>query len=213
MERFLLTALLAAAPAYAQVAAPPLYAAAVGDAAASARALAAKRTPAPVDPKPVQILFDRLSQDGERLETRDGVEDAYRRLGAADARGRLENLQVGVVEAGDPDAAMDASGAPQIRDLVMRRAYSSLQAQSEAWTMNPDGTGRIDIWHYSVSLDGWLVSVVHDEIPLKPGPGGAPSPQTSQAHAYRLSPSDPAVQARWKELARKLLTLGRLTAV
>jgi hypothetical protein len=208
---FLAAALAAAVPASAQVAGSSLDVTpeAARQAVDAAKALNAKMAPAAVDPRPVQALLERLAKDGDQLQTVDGNEDAYQRLGVPDQNGSRHNLEVGVVEEPDPAAQVDGSGQPQYQDLVIRRYFSSLQAQSEDWAVKKDGTGQVDLWHYTVSLDGQLLTVEHDVIPVKPGPDGQPQPQQNQAQIYQLPPSDKAVLARWNVLVKKLLTLGR----
>jgi hypothetical protein len=218
MKLSLLAALLAAAPASAQVAVgkpldalPPAMGAAI-DAARAQGAPQESLAPAAVDPKPVATLFERLAKDGEQLQTQEGTQDAFTRLSNLDKNGRAQNLQVGVVETDGP-AAPDADGQPTYQDLVLRRYFTSLQAQSEDWTVAKDGSGRVDTWHYSVSLDGVLTSVEHDVIPLKRGADGVARPDYSASRGFRMSPSSKAVQARWKALTKKLLLLGRATPV
>jgi hypothetical protein len=214
MRHALLAAALAAAvPVSAQQSGAPLdlLPDAMRRAMDAAAAERQKLEPAPVDPKPVAALFDRLAQDGSQVETTDGTEDAYDRFGIYDKNGRKQNLHVGVVETGDPEAQPDPSGQPVFQDLVMRRYFNSLQAQSEDWSAAKDGSGRVDLWHYTVSLDGLLLSVEHVVIPLKAGPDGKPAPDAAAARSYRMPPSDKSVQARWKALTKKLLTLGRTT--
>jgi hypothetical protein len=177
----------------------------------SARAQSAKLAPAPVDPKPVEELFTRLSKDGAHVETRDRVEDAYDRIGVPDKKGRFQNLHVGVVEASDPDEA--APGRLVLRDLVLRRFYSTLEAQSEEWTVGKDGSGRFDIWHFSVAVDGRLLSVVRESAPLEPTPDGKSVLHVSKISSKMMSPSDKSVQKRWKALTKQLLTLGPTAAI
>jgi hypothetical protein len=178
-------------------------------AAAAARALSAKMTPAPVDPKPVAELFERLSKDGAQIETEQGVEDAYQRFGLPDKRGSLHNMRVGVVETEGPADEGVSAENPMYRDLVMRRYFSELEAHSEDWTVGKDGTGQVDIWQYSVSLDGKLVAVKHGVIPLVKGPDGKAVTDDSRTRVFQMSPSDKGVLKRWKKLTKQLLTLGR----
>lgn len=218
MKHALLAAvLLSAVSASAQVQSPgqplDILPDAMRDAMEAARAESAKMAPAPVDPKPVSELFERLAKDGAQIETQDGTQDAYQRFGFPDKRGNRQNLQVGVVETGGPAQAADESGDSMFRDLVMRRYFTSLEAQSEDWSVGKDGTGRVDIWHYSVSLDGKLVGVEHNVVPLGKGPDGALQPVYAQAKISRMSPSDKSVQKRWKALTKKLLQLGRTSEV
>jgi hypothetical protein len=168
----------------------------------------AKLAPAPVDPKPVAELYDRLAKDGDRVEMTDGVqkfvEYVYDLTGSPDKQGRFQNLHV-AIEPSDPDAA--SRGQP-VQDLVLRSAYSALEAQSEDWTVGKDGSGHGEIWHFIVSADGRLLRVDRLTVPLKPGPDGKPSFELSKQVSTLLSPSDKSVQNRWKALVKKLLTLG-----
>jgi len=208
---FLAAALLAAVSASAQSADPSdVLPGAMGDALEAARAAGAKMAPAPVDPKPVAELFERLAKDGEQIQTEDGTEDAYQRFAIPDKSGSRLNLRVGVVETGAPAAeSEDGTGDSMYRDLVMRRYFTSLEAQSEEWSVGKDGSGKIDLWHFSVSLDGRLISVEHDVVPLALGPDGKSAPDSAHTQVTRVSPSDKAVQKRWKALTKKLLLLGR----
>jgi hypothetical protein len=173
----------------------------------------ARVVPAKVDPKPVAALFDRLAKDGEQIETAYGTQDAYSRDGQIDKHGRAQDLQVGVVELPDPSDADDGSGGPRYRNLVIRRVFSTLEAESKEWSFKKDGTGRVDVWHFTVSLDGYLLSVTHDRIPMAVGPGGEPQILVEKTTTESPAPSSRSVLRRWKALTKKLLTLGRATTV
>jgi hypothetical protein len=211
----LAAALAAAAPALAQSApaSPDSLPDALLRALEGVQTSKARTAPAAVDPQPVAALFERLAKDGEQIATVDGTEDAYQRDGAPDRSGRRQDLQVGVVELPDPADADDGTGAPRVRDLVLRRVFSTLEAESRDWTVKKDGSGRLDLWHFTVSLDGYLLAVEHDAVPVKAGADGKPQPQIPQMRVETPAPSDPKVLARWKALSQKLLTLGRTTAI
>jgi hypothetical protein len=168
-----------------------------------------KLTPAAVDPKPISALMDRLSKDGTQIQTEEGrIGNVLGRQGAPDARGRFRGVEASLVEI----PAEDVEGTPDspIRDLVMRRYFSRLEATSDDWRVNPDtGVGRVDEWHYVVSLAGRLMSVEHTIVPIEPVGPGETAPVLEKARAYRMAPSDAAVQKRWKKFSRELLTLGK----
>ncbi|MDE2489845.1 MAG: hypothetical protein KGM24_03305 [Elusimicrobia bacterium] len=214
MKRILLVSLLAAAvPASAQVVSLDGAAASAQAAAARSRALASRLAPARVDATLVRTVSGRLMTDGEQIETREGVQDVYSRYGVVDGPNRIKNLRVGVVEQPDPADLGDGSGRPQARDLVMRRIFSSLEARSEEWTLKGDGSGRVDVWTWTVSLDGWLIAVRHDIVLVGRRDDGTYGPLPQQAWGYRLPPSDRYVRVRWNRLAQQLLTMGRVTRV
>jgi hypothetical protein len=209
----ILLAVLLAAPvsASAQVFAPSQPADAIS---ASVRSLRERLRPAQIDPGPVKTLFDRLSRDGEQIETQEGMQDAYRRFGMLDAHGKLNNLQVGVVERGDPqDAGAGPDAPPMVRDLVMRRVFSEMIAHNDEWALKSDGTGRLDRWTWTVALDGRILRVRHDIILVGPGPDGIIEPLPQQNWGYDLSPSDHYVQTRWTRLVKRLLTMGRVVSL
>ena len=97
------------------------------------------------------------------------------------------------------------------RQAVMRRYFSHLEATSESWEVDPKtGKGTVHVWIYRVGLEGTLMSVVHQIAPVEPGPDGQVGPIEEKARSYRLAPSDPSVQRRWKALSKELMTLGRV---
>lgn len=207
MKELLVCAVLAAAsPASAQVVFDASELASVRD---GVKSLRERLAPAAVDPRPIAILLKRLAKDGEQVESETGMQDVYQRMGSFDAFGKLRNLSVGVVELEDP---ADESGAPSARRAVYRRYFSRLEARNEDWSLREDGSGRVDAWEWVVSLEGELLSVIHEIVPMAPGSGG-PEPVEGKIRAYRMSPSDPAVQRRWKRVVQELLTLGRTVEV
>lgn len=175
----------------------------------SARTLRAKLMPAAVDPKPVKTLTDRLVKDGEQVEMEQGIGNIYTRIGKPDAKGRFKNLQANLVEI--PAELAEAPADSMFRQAVMRRYFSHLEATSESWEVNPQtGMGTVHVWIFRVGLEGKLMSVEHQIAPVEPGADGQASPVEAKARSYRLSPSDPSVQRRWKALTKELVTLGRV---
>lgn len=203
-------ALAVAAPLSAQVGTPE-QAAGLAAASASMRSLAARLTPASVDPKPVRSLTDRLEKEGTQIEMEQGeTGNLLVRQSAPDARGSFRGIQANLVEV--PPPADESEG--MVRDLVMRRYFSRLEATSDDWKVDPKtGDGRVDEWHYAVSLDGKLLSVEHTIVPVELVAPGVAAPVEAKGRAYRMSPSDPSVQRRWKRFSRELLTLGRVVEV
>jgi hypothetical protein len=213
MKHLLFAAALAAAvPVAAQVVTPD-QTADIASASDAMRALAKKLTPAAVDPKPVAALTDRLSKDGTQLQMEEGeIGNLLARRAAPDARGRFRSVEANLVEL--PAEAVEAKSESMIRDLVMRRYFSRLEATSDDWTVDPQtGVGRVDEWHYVVSLDGKLLSVEHTVVPVEPVAPGDAEPVEAKGRSYRLSPSDPSVQRRWKKFSKELLTLGKTVEV
>lgn len=178
-------------------------------AASTARTLREKLTPAAVDPKPVKSLTERLVKDGEQIEMEQGIGNIYTRVGKPDANGRFRNIQVNLVEI--PAELAEAPSDSMFRQAVMRRYFSHLEATSESWEVNPKtGKGTVHVWTYRVGLEGTLMSVVHQIAPVEPGPDGQVGPIEEKARSYRLAPSAPSVQRRWKALTKELMTLGRV---
>ena len=178
-------------------------------AARSARTLREKLTPAAVDPKPVRSLTDRLVKDGEQIEMEQGIGNIYTRVGKPDAQGRFKNIQANLVEI--PAELAEVPSDSMFRQAVMRRYFSHLEATSESWEVDPKtGKGTVHVWIYRVGLEGTLMSVVHKIAPVEQGPDGQVGPIEEKARSYRLAPSDPSVQRRWKALSKELMTLGRV---
>lgn len=214
MKRILLAAAFAAAvPASAQVVVTGAQMADLSAATKAARGMAERLRPAAVDPAPVSALMDRLSKDGAQIQTQEGeIGNVLGRRTAPDARGRFRGVEASLVETPAEDA--EAASESPIRDLVMRRYFSRLEATSDDWRVDPKtGVGRVDEWHYTVSLDGRLLSVEHAIVPVEPvGPGEA-APVLEKARAYRMAPSDAFVQRRWKKFSKELLTLGKTVEI
>ncbi len=213
MKQLLLAAALASAlPASAQVAAAD-QGADIAAAAKSMRALARKLAPADVDPKAVSALSGRLMKEGSKLEMEQGeIGNVLDRRTPPDARGRFREVEANLVEV--PAEDVEQGGDSPVRDLVLRRYFSRLEAASDDWRVDPKtGTGRVDEWHYVVSLDGKLLSVEHTIVPVEPLGPGVSAPIEEKGRAYRMSPSDASVQRRWKKFSRELLTLGRTVEI
>jgi hypothetical protein len=209
MKHLLFAAALAAAvPLGAQVATSD-QSAAIGAASEAMRSLARKLAPAAVDPKPVRSLTDRLSKDGSQIQLEQGeIGNLLVRQGAPDARGSFRGIQATLVEV--PASAVEEKGDSMVRDLVMRRYFSRLEATSADWRVDPKtGEGRVDEWHYVVSLDGKLLSVEHTIVPVELVAPGMSAPVDAKGRAYRMAPSDASVQRRWRKFSKELLTLGR----
>lgn len=202
-------ALALAVPATAQIVVSVEQADAIEAATARARTLGEKLRPAAVDPKPVKALFDKLAKDGEQIEMEQGLGNTLTRLGKPDAKGRFKNVQANLVEI--PAELAEAPSDSMFRQAVMRRYFSHLEATSESWEVDPDtGKGKVHVWIYRVSLDGVLRSVEHQIAPVAPDADGQATPIEAKARSYRLSPSDPSVQRRWRRMTKELMTLGRL---
>lgn len=205
-------ALAASVPVAAQVVTPDQTADIAG-ASNAMRSLARKLTPAAVDAKPVSALTDRLSKDGAQLRMEEGeIGNLLARRTAPDARGRFRAIEANLVEL--PAEAVEERSDSMIRDLVMRRYFSRLEAVADDWTVDPKtGVGRVDEWHYVVSLGGKLLSVEHTIVPVEPAAPGDAEPVVEKGRSYRMSPSDPAVQRRWKKLSAELLTLAKTVEI
>lgn len=213
MKHFLFAVALAAAvPVSAQV----VTAEQTSDIAAASdamRSLAKKLTPAAVDPKLVRSLTDRLSKDGTQLQMEQGeIGNLLSRQAMPDARGRFRSVEANLVEL--PADAVEEKSDSMYKDLVMRRYFSRLEATSDDWNVDPKtGTGRVDEWHYVVSLDGQLLSVEHTIVPVEAVAPGQSAPNEAKGRSYRMLPSDASVQRRWKKFSKELLTLGRTVEV
>lgn len=182
----------------------------VADAAKSTRILRDKWMPAPVDPAPVKALFERLSRDGQQVEMEQAIGNAYTRQGRPDAHGRFKNLQANLAEI--EQEFEDQPDSPMFHYTLMRRVFSRLEVTSENWNVDAaTGKGKLHVWIYRLSLDGDLLSVVHQIAPVERGSDGRPTPIETKARGYRRAPSEPSVQRRWKRLSEELLSLGRLS--
>lgn len=204
-----LLALLLAWPVSAQNFVTPDQADEIAATSKSAKSLSRKLAPAPVDPKPVKALTDRLVKSGEQVEMEQGLGNVFTRIGKPDANGRFKNLQANLVEI--PAELAEAPSDSMFRQAVIRRYFSHLEATSESWEVSPKtGKGTVHVWIFRVGLEGKLLSVEHQMAPVTRGADGQDAPVEAKARSYRLSPSDPSVQRRWKALSKELLTLGRV---
>lgn len=210
MKRILAAVLLAASvPAVAQVVGTEAQTADIAAAAKAARELGRKLAPAKIDADAVDALTNKLIKDGDQIRTETGeLGNALTRRGEPDARGRFRDIEANLIEA--PASEVEPPQQGMIRDLVMRRYFKRLEATSDEWTVGKDGTGRVDEWHYTISLDGRLMSVEHAIVPIEVVGPGLSGLVEAKGRAYRMSPSDPSVQRRWKKFSKELLTLGRL---
>lgn len=207
MRNALLLLIVAALPAAAQFEGGS--ADELAESARKAAALREKLKPAAVDKARVEALFSKLSKEGEQVEMEEGIGNVLSRLGSPDAAGRVRNFQATLVEL--PAEAVEPPSDSMVRHAVMRRYFSHLEAQNEIWNVDPaTNSGRVDVWRWTVGLDGTLLSVVHQIIPIERDATGLGAPVDAKARAYRMSPSDPSVQKRWKSVSKDLLTLGRL---
>lgn len=210
MRNALLLLIVAALPAAAQFEGGS--AEELAESARKAAAMREKLRPASVDKGRVEALFSKLSNEGQQVEMKYGIDHVLARLGHPDAEGRVRNLQATLIEL-SPEAVEEPSDS-MVRHAVMRRYFSHLEAQNEIWNVDPaTNSGRVDVWRWTVGLDGSLLSVTHQIIPIERDATGLGAPVDAKARAYRMSPSDPSVQKRWKSVSKDLLTLGRLTEV
>lgn len=199
--------LVAALPASAQTFVSPDQLEGFAAAADSARVTREKFSPAPVDPEPVRILRDRLVRNGEQVEMPGAIGNVYMRLGAPDAGGHYENLQINLVEI--PAEYAEAPSENMVRRAVMTRYFSHLEATVESWSVNPKtGEGSLEVWVYRVGLGGTLQSVERRTAPVAAG-----APVEAKADFVRMAPSDRGVQERWRALSKRLLTLGRSVVI
>lgn len=214
MKTLLLAAVFAASvPVSAQLVAPE-QSAALSAAIKRAHDMSHRLSPAPVDAKTISTLMDRLSKDGTQMESEEGkLENVLgRESGQLDARGRSRSIEASLVEL--PAEAVEEPNDSPIRDLVMRRYFSHMEATSLEWRVDPKtGVGRVDEWHYTLSLDGRLMGVEHTIVPVEPVGNGMAAPQEAKARSYRMAPSDDFVQKRWKKFSKELLTLGKTISV
>jgi hypothetical protein len=178
-----------------------------------ARDLARRLAPAPIDRRTISKLMDRLSKDGDQMESEEGkLENVLGREQELNARGRAHSIEASLVEL--PAEAVEEQNDSPIRDLVMRRYFSRMEATSLDWRVDPKtGIGRVDEWHFTISLDGKLTAVDHTIVPIEPVGEGEAAPNLEKARAYRMSPSDDFVQRRWKKFSKELLTLGKTISV
>lgn len=87
-------------------------------------------------------------------------------------------------------------------DALYRRAFSYMTAEEQILRKKDK---EVDVWQYDIGLSGTLDAV--RRITVKLDKKGMPMEQGSRL--LRMPPSDPAIQARWKKLAPRLLKLGK----
>ncbi len=200
MESILIAAVLAcAAPASAQVAAADQVAD-IAAVSAEMRAVAKKAAPAVVDPSSVAVLIDRLAKYG-----------TIERRARMDALGRSHGIRMVLVEV--PAKSVEGASRSKFSDLLLRRYFSRLEAQSDDWSVDPrTGAASIDAWKFIVSLDGKLLAVENVTVPVDLFAPGGPKAGQGRVGA-RVPPSHPEAQRRWKRLFDELLTLGKIREV
>ncbi|MDX6769624.1 MAG: hypothetical protein SF051_08840 [Elusimicrobiota bacterium] len=160
---------------------------------------------APVEARPVFRLWKRLAEKGQPMVTGEG-EDAlgFERVAEPDASGAARNRLVFVVR------VPEGQSGP-VQRAVYTRSFSHMVASSEDWSVGPGGERRVEIWRFVLGLEGTLHSAARQEIVLKNATGGAAGQaevDETRSRTVPLRPADPAVQARWRALARELLLLG-----
>lgn len=201
--------LLAAASAHAQLVADPGQVQAVKDSLKSYKQALA---PAQADRKVAAILYERLARD-KRM---DGVEDEdgnivhpQTEVGKPDKKGRRQDHSIALVEIPLPERPLDPA-EPNIVDLVERHLYSHLIGRLERWTPLAEGEYEVDVWEYVVSLDGKILSVVHEVLVGVPLDAEGFLADPGRSSSVRMSPSDPSVLKRWKRMSERFLRLGGL---
>lgn len=162
--------------------------------------------PAPVEAKAVNTLWKKLADQGAPGETPEGERILmFERSVEPDKHGVAKNRLVYVVELPEPEP----QGA--VQRAVYTRSFSHMVATSEDWSIAPDGARRVEIWRYTLGLNGVLEAAARQEITLKTaaqGAKGQSEPDPARSRSVKLRPSDPEVLKRWKELSRELLLMG-----
>lgn len=145
--------------------------------------------PAPVEAAPVRRLWSELVRRGKPHTSPEG-ERAF----------LLESVE----EPGEDGAAANRSvylvEHPARPDFSPAASRGRLVAVSEDWSRAPDGARRVEIWRFTLAVEGTLLSAARQEITLR-----GQSVDEGRSRSVRLRPADPAVQRRWKELAARLL--------
>lgn len=205
-------ALLLAVSASAQVQLTPEQADSLAATQRKAKTLAERLRPAPVDKDTVSALWSKLSKEGDQVAMDEGIGNVLTRFGRPDASGRFKHIQANLIEL--PAELVEGQDDSMFRQAVMRRYFSHMVATSEAWSVDEKkATGRVDVWVWQISLDGKLIAVEHQIVPLEPGIDGQLAPNELKGRSYMMSPSDPSVQRRWKAFSKELLLLGRTIEV
>lgn len=187
MRPLLAALLLGAAPAAAHEL--PLGGEAWQGMSRGVQAYRAHAGPAPVEAAPVRRLWSELvrrgkphtSPEGERAFLLESAEEP-------DEHGAARNRSVYLVE------------HPARPDFAPAASRGRLVAASEDWSRASDGAKRVEIWRFTLAVEGTLLSALRQEITLR---GSAVD--EGRSRSVRLRPADPAVQRRWKELAARLL--------
>ncbi len=167
--------------------------------------------PAPVDAAVVRRLWTRLADQGLPAQAAGGEHiRLFERSVEPDAKGVAKNRLVYVVE------VQRAEPAGPVRNALLTRSFSHLVATSEDWSLAPDGARRVEIWRFTVELDGSLSAVVRQAITMKDaaqGARGQSEPDPRRSNTTKLRPSSPEVLQRWKDLSKELLLLGPVISI
>lgn len=159
--------------------------------------------PAKIKSKAVDILFDRLAKDPESNFTK----------AATGPDGATEVLSITLNEVEGPADAGKMGDGPAggvaVQDLVYRRYFTHMEAVSQKITPQKDGRTTIDEWRYVIGLDGSIAIVTHNVMVGKMKDAASLEVDKTNSKSYRMSPSDPSVQARWKKLQEQFLKMGR----
>lgn len=149
--------------------------------------------PAAVEAAPVRRLWSELVRRGAPHMT-EQRERAFRleKVEEPDERGAAANRSVYLVE------------YPLRPDLSAGASRGRIVATAEDWSRAPDGARRLEVWTFTLAVEGVLLSVAHQEITLR----GAELDR-ARSRQIPLRPGDPYVQKRWKALAAELVTLER----
>jgi hypothetical protein len=179
-----------------------------GSVAAGAAALKGKLAPARVDLEDVRTVLNRVTRDGEVLESPEGRIWSYSRR-ETDASGITRVLGVRVFEK-VPKPEILPEGV--MIDAVYRRTFTRMEGIRQVFKDLPDGTVHADEFRYAVSLDGILVSAEHDEAVLTgtDPETGAMKMDEKKSRFIKLSPRDPAVLRDWEKMMRVFLTMAPL---
>lgn len=158
------------------------------------QAYRAHNGPAAVEAGPVRRLWSELVRRGAPYTTPQR-ERAFRleKVEEADAAGAAANRSVYLVE------------YPLRPDLSAGASRGRIVATAEDWSRASDGARRLEVWTFTLSVEGALLAVAHQEITLR----GADGAELDRARSRQipLRPGDPYVQKRWKALAAELLSM------
>jgi hypothetical protein len=170
--------------------------------------MSSRMQPAAVAPGPVKALFETLLRDSEQEESEEGLRHYLAKATEPDKKGRMEERTVSLYEI----PASQAAGEGGARDALYRRAFSHLEAVEAKTAQGKDGRVTIDVWIYELTLDAKLFAVVHTVI-VGRSVDGAFLEDEEGGMERRESPSDPAIQKRWKRLSEKLVKLRRTVEI